>query len=53
MIQLGWKVAKQTIHIRFVGGGGKCGAGSGAWNEGNGDANVGISEETCNEDDDK
>ena len=46
-------VAKQTIHIHFVGGGGKCGAGSGAWNKGNGNANIGISEETRDEDDDQ
>ena len=46
-------VGKPAIHIHFVGDGDKCGAGSGACKEGNGYANVGISEETSGEDDDQ
>ena len=46
-------VAEQTIHIHFVCGGGKCGAGSGAWKEGTCYADIGISEVTHDEDDDQ
>jgi hypothetical protein len=46
-------VAELTIHVHFVGGRGKCGAGSGARDESNGDADVGILEKTCNADDAK
>jgi hypothetical protein len=44
-------VAKPTIHIHFVCGGGKCGAGSGVCIEESGDADVKILEESCDEDD--
>jgi hypothetical protein len=46
-------MAESTIHVHFVGGRGKCGAGLGVRDESNSNADVGISEKTCNADDAK
>ena len=46
-------VAESTIHVHFVSGKGKCSADLGTCDKSNGNANIGISKETCNADDAK
>jgi hypothetical protein len=46
-------VAQSTIHFPFVGRRGECSAGSGECEEGNLDADFGISQKTGDADDDK